>query len=205
MNFSEFYARGLVKLKLIVKGNILPIYNRFLLEGMGASFGKNCDIVSLCGIRIDRESIVKIGDNFRLVGNNIFNPLCKSQTCIVVRKGAILIIGNQVGMSSPTIWVHKSLTIGDHVNIGGGTVILDSDCHSLCYLDRRDHSVDQLNKHDKGIVIEDDVLVGAFCIILKGVHIGARSIIGAGSVVTKDIPSDCIAAGNPCKVIKSIK
>ena len=52
------------------------------------------------------------------------------------------------------------------------------------------------------IEIEDDVWVGAHSIILKGVTIGARSIIGAGSVVTKSIPADCVAAGNPCKVIK---
>ena len=51
------------------------------------------------------------------------------------------------------------------------------------------------------IVIEDDVWVGAHSIILKGVTIGARSIIGAGSVVTKSIPADCVAAGNPCRVI----
>ena len=55
------------------------------------------------------------------------------------------------------------------------------------------------------IVIEDDVWVGAHSIILKGVTIGARSIIGAGSVVTKNIPPDCVAAGNPCRVIKSLK
>lgn len=55
------------------------------------------------------------------------------------------------------------------------------------------------------VVIEDDVWVGAHCIILKGVTIGARSIIGAGSVVTKSIPADCVAAGNPCKVIKLLK
>ena len=55
------------------------------------------------------------------------------------------------------------------------------------------------------IVIEDDVWVGAHSIILKGVTIGARSIIGAGSVVTKSIPADCVAAGNPCKVLKSLK
>ena len=78
---------------------------------------------------------------------------------------------------------------------------MDSDCHSLNYLDRREGSIDQKNKRCKGIVIENDVLVGAYTIILKGVHIGARSVIGAGSVVTKDIPADCIAAGNPCKVI----
>lgn len=55
------------------------------------------------------------------------------------------------------------------------------------------------------VVIEDDVWVGAHCIILKGVTIGARSVIGAGSVVTKSIPADCVAAGNPCKVIKNLK
>ena len=54
------------------------------------------------------------------------------------------------------------------------------------------------------IVIEDDVLIGTRCIILKGVTIGARSIIGSGSVVVKSIPADCIAAGNPCKIIRYI-
>lgn len=54
------------------------------------------------------------------------------------------------------------------------------------------------------ITIEDDVWIGAFTTILKGVHIGARSIIGANSVVTKDIPADCIAAGNPCRIIRTI-
>ena len=53
------------------------------------------------------------------------------------------------------------------------------------------------------VVIEDDVWIGAHSIILKGVTIGARSVIGAVSVVTKSIPADCGAAGNPCKVIKS--
>ena len=54
------------------------------------------------------------------------------------------------------------------------------------------------------VVIEDDCFIGAGSIILKGVHIGARTIIGAGSVVTKDIPADVTAGGNPCKVMKVI-
>ena len=54
------------------------------------------------------------------------------------------------------------------------------------------------------INIEDDVWIGARCQILKGVHIGARSIIAAGSIVTKDIPSDVVAGGNPCRVIRSL-
>jgi acetyltransferase-like isoleucine patch superfamily enzyme len=52
------------------------------------------------------------------------------------------------------------------------------------------------------VIIEDDVFIGARSVICKGVTIGARSIIAAGSVVVKDIPADCIAGGNPCKVIK---
>ena len=82
---------------------------------------------------------------------------------------------------------------------------MDTDAHSLNYVDRRDGDVDMANRVDRPIVIDDDVLVGAFAIILKGVTIGARSVIGAGSVVTKDIPADCVAAGNPAKVIKQLR
>lgn len=79
---------------------------------------------------------------------------------------------------------------------------MDTDAHSLNYFDRRDGDVDMSNRVDRPIVIEDDVLIGAYAIVLKGVTIGARSVIGAGSVVTKDVPADCVAAGNPAKVIK---
>ncbi|MCP3698572.1 MAG: sugar O-acetyltransferase [Aliivibrio sp.] len=54
------------------------------------------------------------------------------------------------------------------------------------------------------IKIGDNVWVGANAVILDGVTIGDRSVIGAGSVVTKDIPPDCVAVGNPCRVIKTI-
>ena len=54
------------------------------------------------------------------------------------------------------------------------------------------------------IIIEDNVWIGANSTILGGVNIGANSIIGAGSVVTHDIPSNCVAVGNPCKVIKTL-
>ena len=85
------------------------------------------------------------------------------------------------------------------MKIGGGVLIIDTDCHSIDWKVRRD-SDNQICSAP--ITIEDDVWIGAQCIILKGVTIGARSIIGAGSVVTKDIPADCVAAGNPCRIIK---
>lgn len=56
-----------------------------------------------------------------------------------------------------------------------------------------------------GIVVENNVWVGANCVVLDGVTIGEGSVIGAGSIVTKSIPPYSIAVGNPCKVIKSRK
>jgi maltose O-acetyltransferase len=57
----------------------------------------------------------------------------------------------------------------------------------------------------KPVTIGSDVWIGGGAIICPGVTIGSRSIIGAGSVVTKDIPDDVFAAGNPCKVIRSLQ
>lgn len=66
------------------------------------------------------------------------------------------------------------------------------------------HKEDPRSGMPKEIIIDNNVWIGYSCIILKGVHIGKNSIIGAGSIVTKDIPENSLAAGNPCKVIKSI-
>jgi acetyltransferase-like isoleucine patch superfamily enzyme len=79
---------------------------------------------------------------------------------------------------------------------------MDNDVHQINYIERK---ANKGKVKSAPIVIEDDVWLGANVMVLKGVTIGARSIIGAGSVVTKSIPSDCIAAGTPAKVIKSLK
>lgn len=59
-------------------------------------------------------------------------------------------------------------------------------------------------EYAKPITIGEDVWIGGSVVICPGVTIGDRTIIGAGSVVTKDIPSDIIAAGNPCKIIRKL-
>lgn len=131
------------------------------------------------------------------------NPIANNlQADVYVEPGAALTIGNNVGMSSTRLWIHKSARIGNNVKIGGCVLITDTDAHPMDYMARRSS-----NEGTKSapVVIEDDVWIGAHCIILKGVTIGARSIIGAGSVVTKSIPADCVAAGNPCRVIKNLK
>lgn len=68
------------------------------------------------------------------------------------------------------------------------------------------HPVSRNSLYEYGIsvTIGDNVWIGGSTVILPGIHIGSNTVIGAGSVVTKDIPEWCIAAGNPCKVIRKI-
>ena len=152
---------------------------------------------------------VVIGDNFIIIGGGFRNSISRNMmSCIHVQAGAELCIGNDVRMSDVCIWARKKIIIGSFVTVGADTIIMDSDSHPLDWSLRRRECIDYENtkkaiKH-KTIIIEDDVFIGAKCIINKGVRIGARSIIAAGSVVVSDIPSDVIAGGNPCKVIKGI-
>ena len=175
-------------------------------------YGKTFRVFNHLYLKIHVGALVQIGNNCTIMSGAGLNPLSRNiKTCIYVGKKATLKLGNDVGISSSTLWVKESVSIGNSVAIGADCIIMDTDAHNLdwkirCSEETNEYgeSVDMVTAASAPIVIEDNVLVGARCIILKGVTIGARSIIGSGSIVTKDIPSDCIAAGNPCKVIKSI-
>lgn len=176
---------------------------RFKMTAYGILFGKNLMIQGNIYIKIGINSVVKIGDDCFFKSGRGINPLSRNiKSEISVEDGANLIIGNNCGFSSVCLWAHELIKIGNNVNIGADTILMDSDAHSLSYKDRHDAKIDFKNKKNVPIIIDDDVLIGTRCIILKGVHIGARSIIGSGSIVVRNIPSDCIAAGNPAKMIK---
>jgi maltose O-acetyltransferase len=68
-----------------------------------------------------------------------------------------------------------------------------------------DAALRRRQEYGKPVEIGDDVWVGGGALILPGVRIGARAVIGAGSVVTRDVPDDVFAAGNPCRVIRAIE
>jgi maltose O-acetyltransferase len=91
------------------------------------------------------------------------------------------------------------VTIGDHVLFGPAVQIYTA-MHPQDAAERRAGL-----ESGKPIAIGSDVWVGGGAIICPGVNIGARSIIGAGSVVTRDLPEDVFAAGNPCRVIRRLK
>ena len=108
-------------------------------------------------------------------------------------------LGNNVLINYDCVLLDTGeIFIGDNVLIGPGSKIVTAN-HPIEYEKRRDWSVSCVP-----VKIEEDVWIGAGVVVLPGVTIGARSIIGAGSVVTKDIPPDTVAVGNPARIIRSL-
>ncbi|MBQ4507980.1 MAG: acyltransferase [Paludibacteraceae bacterium] len=110
---------------------------------------------------------------------------------------AVLEIGHKSYINHDSeIRCRERITIGNNVSIAYNVLIQDSDYHTT-YDDNGNPKPQTLP-----IVIEDNVWIGANVIILKGVTIGEGSIVAAGSVVTKSIPSYSLAGGNPARIIK---
>jgi acetyltransferase-like isoleucine patch superfamily enzyme len=112
-----------------------------------------------------------------------------------VYRGATLSIGKGTYLNRNVhIVVAESVVIGRGVKIGWDTVIMDTDLHG--------HSGEPART--KPVVIEDEVWIGCRALILKGVHVGKGAIIGAGAIVTKDVPRLAVVASPSAKVIFSV-
>ena len=95
------------------------------------------------------------------------------------------------------IMAAESIEIGDACMFAHGAYISDADWHGI--YDRSEPV-----GNTKPIILKDNVWIGDSAIVCKGVTIGENSIIGAGAVVTKNIPANVVAAGNPAKVVKNL-
>lgn len=134
-----------------------------------------------------------------------FNRFCLGKRSVVESFSCVnnavgdVIIGHdsRVGLNNTVI---GPVQIGNHVNLAQGIVVSGLN-HGF---DNPDKRIDEHRVKTSMIVIEDDVWVGANCVITAGVRIGSHSVIGAGSVVTKDVPAHSLAVGSPAKVIKQI-
>lgn len=110
------------------------------------------------------------------------------------------------------IWSAASIRIGDRVLISHGVNIHDNDAHPQDAAERhaqyaeivtRGHPRTGANVRSAPVVIGDDAWLGFNSIVLKGVTIGPRAIVAAGSVVTQDVPAGCVVAGNPARVVRT--
>ena len=124
-----------------------------------------------------------------------------------------IIVGTHCSLSEYSRIVSgKKITIGNRVLIAHNVNILDNISHSTSaklrhedFLANYSVGMKEFDLKAKEIIIEDDVWIGFNCIILKGVKIGRGAIIGAGSVVTKDIDPWTINVGNPIQCIKKLE
>jgi len=180
-------------------------YNKILFKYYNITYPADIKINGKLYLRLNRNGSLELGSNLGL--NNDFqgNVIGRQQPCIFsVGEGASLVIGDNVGMSGTAIICTKKIIIGDNVRIGGNSCIYDTDFHSLNYEERTAVPEITVNINKADVVIGNYVFIGAHSTILKGVTIGDNAIIGACSVITKDIPQDEIWAGNPAKFIKKI-
>lgn len=104
-------------------------------------------------------------------------------------------IGNHTFINyGSSIAAREFVKIGSHCHLGHYTFVMDNDQHHVVRHTELPQSA--------AVIIEDHVWIGAKAVILPGVRIGSRAVIGAGSIVTKDIPPQCVAAGNPAHVLR---
>lgn len=207
---QNFLLKLLFNLVPKIKKKFFIRLNRIKFNLKGIKFGENLCVFNRIYIILRPNSRFTIGNNFIFTSGDGTNPLSRNlRGEIFIDHDASIEIGNNTGISSACIWAKEKIKIGNNVKIGGDCIIMDTDAHNLDFRIRRDTSLDRTGRsldtstaNSSPIVIEDDVFIGTKSIILKGVTIGARSIIAAGSVVTKSLPADCIAGGNPCRVIK---
>ena len=188
-----------------IRGRVLVCYNKIKFRLSGIDAGMGLSVTGHLHVMRQNGATIKVGDYFHCTSGDNTNPLSRMQRgCLVAeRPDSSIKIGDHVGISSSCIWAKKSITIGNYVNIGADCILMDSDAHSLDWRLRMTCGPEDIAAAKCApIIIEDHVFIGTRSIILKGVTIGKRSIIAAGSVVTNNIPADCIAGGNPCKVIK---
>lgn len=173
------------------------LWMRFDLKVNKVSAGRNLKFQGLAKMSKIPQSQISIGDGCEFRSRHTSNLIGINRPCIIstILPGAKIQIGNNCGFSGTVIGCFDSIVIGNNVKCGANTLITDSDWH----LD------DPRTGFPKPVVIGNNVWLGEGCKILKGVSIGENSVIGAGAVVTKSIPANVIAGGNPCKVLKVIE
>lgn len=198
------FANAVIRMRSILKRDG-PWPYLFLNDLFRNSFFyPTASLVSIYG-----KGMWKIGEKC-LIGAQL---ICESEQ-------AEINIGNNTFIASGSrIIAAQRVTIGNNVLVAGEVIIQDHNSHSLDFEIRKEDINYALARHKRTpktnknwdhvlrgeVKIGNDVWIGMRSLILKGVVIGDRSIVGAGSVVTKSVPPDVVVAGNPAKVVKSLR
>lgn len=187
-----------IRLKInSIKKSYFTFFGRIYIRLCGINqLGRGVIFFGLPKVQKSKQGFLSIGDNCTFRSQATSNLIGINRPCILsIQNDARLTIGNNCGFSGTVIGCFDQITLENNVRCGANTLITDSDWH----LD------DPRSSKPKPIYIEENVWLGVNVTVMKGVRIGKNTIIGANSLVTKNIPENVIAAGNPCKVIKALE
>lgn len=159
----------------------------------GISLNKGCSFHGLPVFRRHPNSIIEIGSLCEFRSSKSSNLIGINRPCMftTLKDGANIQIGSGCGFSGTVIGCAKKVIFGNNVRCGANTLITDTDWHMN----------DIRAGEDAPVEIGSNVWLGVNVIVLKGVSIGENTLIGAGSIVTKSIPSNVYAAGVPAKIL----
>lgn len=176
---------------------------RLLFAMNGIRWGRGWRIYGVPVIQKHRVSRMIFGAGFQLRSSLRSNPMAPNHPVVLAtcQKGASLVIGANFRMTGGNLCAARKIVIGDNVVIGANTTIVDTDFHPT---DRIQRWVKPSEGRIAEVVIEDNVFIGMNCLVLKGVRIGEGSVIGAGSVVARDVPPGVIVAGNPPVIVQEL-
>ena len=175
---------------------------RFFSLFYGFLIGRSATVRGLPILSFARQSSIHIGDHAYLISRSRNTALGVNHPVILrtLKADARICIGSYFRASGVTLCAARSIVIGDRVTMGANVVVTDTDFHAADPRVRA--SVEDASRaRCAEVAIEDDVFVGMNAMILKGVRVGRGAIIGAGAVVTRNVPAQAIVAGNPAEAI----
>lgn len=172
----------------------------------GIKIGKNVRAHGKINLLRWPRGQISIGNNVSFVSSSNRSTACSLNFHVRLRvfgKGSKIEIGDNCQLSGTSITSRsKPIILGKQVLIAPNCIIVDSDFHAHLPVEKR--AIDPGYEKDAPVIIKDYAWIGMNSIILKGVTIGKGALIGAGSVVTKDVPDYHLACGNPAKIIRKI-
>lgn len=171
-------------------------YTRLSCAMRGISLASGSSFYGFAKFKKARTATIVIGPGSCFRSAPTSNLIGINRPCIIsaLEANSRITIGKNCGFSGTVIGCFSEIEIGDDVKCGANTLITDGDWHAE----------DPRSTPPRPIHIGNNVWLGVNVTVLKGVTIGDNSLIGAGSIVTRNIPPNVIAAGNPCTVIRTI-
>lgn len=177
-------------------------YRQVAFPNDGVVLGNNVQFLDTPIIDVGNGGRLEIGEDVMIDSDRrAYHSSMHSPTKLVAKTpGAIILIGSKSRIHGTCIHARSSVRIGRQCLIAANCHIVDSNGHEKLL----DHPAGRLDSIDQPlpIVIGDSVWIGMNCVILPGVSIGDGAVIGTGSVVTRDIPAGCFAAGVPAEVLE---